>query len=151
MTINEMEDIQINEEALEKFLQRSRELKRQREQNKVGKAIRRYFREVIDNFNRWRLWMSMPSEDNSIIINYMKAGKWGSSAYYFNVHKSYRRHRTQWEIYASLVDNPTVQGFVEYKRKWVPGVEYSVSLTLSPQSSADIRDVSFKDIFQRFT
>jgi hypothetical protein len=52
-----MEDIQINEEALERNLQRSRGLKRQKEQNKVRKAIQGYFREVINNFNNWRKWM----------------------------------------------------------------------------------------------
>jgi hypothetical protein len=146
-----MDDIQINEEALERCLQRSREIRRQREQNKIGKAIRRYFREVIDNFNYWKTWMSFPNEVNvSMIKNMSRAGVY-YYPYAFHVHKSYRRHRTQWEIYASLVDNPTVQGFVEYKRKWVPGVEYSVPLTLSPQSSADIRDASFKDIFRQFT
>lgn len=143
-----MEDIQINEEALEKCLQRSREIRRQREQNKVRKAIRSYFREVIDNFKSWKAWMAWPSEVNAIMIKNMSKTGICYYPYSFYNHRGYRRYKTQWEIYSALTDNPTVQGFVEYKQKWIPGVEYPVPLSISPQSSPNIYDASLKQFFQ---
>jgi hypothetical protein len=109
--------------------ERERKLKKlQNKINQINYKISRYFYEVVSNFEQWKDWMSKSNEEVEKIYNTKSiTGHYplmGFNPYYFGRNG---RHRTSWDVYSKLAENPTMTEFINFMENWKGGVEKPVT------------------------